>query len=338
MSFSLLQVRIPESRGLFVIILLTNLLNNVFREIITVSNGNLKASATAAVVMFVLVAVLFFGPLTIVYFVYKCILKHSYISFISSSIQTIGALLYYYGDNITFLIDTFNPELGCEENCVTGNRVAAVISLGLALIIIQIVPPIVHKFKKEGNFKKTPDWNSALDMITVLVKMDALYTTIVLMAHSSDEFCSTADVATSISLITIFVIVGVVVEAMQYYYALTTNENKKVFFTHLTTLGLFAFIICLPLYILADNFQPLDCAFRCDTFAANTTIHEINCNQTANNGVRLAFNAIVFIVVSVFSVVYFIGGWKFTAEKSTNCPEVKSEKSIDHQPLQEFAA
>jgi hypothetical protein len=31
------------------------------------------------------------------------------------------------------------------------------------------------------------------------------------------------------------------------------------------------------LYMLADNEQPMDCGFDCDTFAANQTINDLDC-------------------------------------------------------------
>ena len=296
-----------ESKGLFVIVLLATILDNIIQEIIIVSNGSREPSATAAVVVFVLVAILFFGSLVIVHFVYMCILKHHYSCFITSFIQTIGAILYYYGNNITGLIYTYNQALGCDKECVINNRIAAVFSLGMALIIFKLVPPIVGKFKKESSKKKIPDWFSALDMITVMVKVDALYSTVVVSVNT-EEFCGRADVATATAFISLSVIVGVAAEVAYWVYALTTDKTKNTLFTCLTTVGLFAFILCFPLYILADNHQPLDCAFGCDSFAVNLTMieHSLSCNRSLNSGVRLGFNTITFIVVTTFSIIYFV--------------------------------
>ena len=63
--------------------------------------------------------------------------------------------------------------------------------------------------------------------------------------------------------------------------------------------------ICLPFYLLADNFQPLDCAFSCDTIVANATISTTTCNRMANSAVRLGFTLTTLIIVLIFSGVYF---------------------------------
>ena len=296
-----------ESRALFVIILLANMLYNIIQEIITLSNGSRQASATAAMVMFVLVAALFTGSLTIVHFVYLCVLKHHYTSFIISSIITIGGILNYYGDNILDLIYEYDPELDCDETCVENFRTSAVFSLGLSLIIFRVVLPIVQKFSKKRHAKKkTPNWISALDMITILVTMDTLYSAVVMIANS-EEFCGRADTAIATSFICLSVIVGVAAEVAYWVHAQRTNKRKDLLFTCLTTIGLLAFILCYPLFLLADNHQPLDCAFGCDSYAANETAEDLaGCNQNLNSGVRLGFITISFIVMSSFSVLFFV--------------------------------
>ena len=63
--------------------------------------------------------------------------------------------------------------------------------------------------------------------------------------------------------------------------------------------------ISLPLYILSDNEQPLDCAWGCDSFVDNTTTiiaadSGINCNVKANSGMRLGLMIVtgLFVVLS----------------------------------------
>ena len=87
------------------------------------------------------------------------------------------------------------------------------------------------------------------------------------------------------------------------------NSNKEYIdksFNQLVTIGMILIVtICLPFYLLADNFQPLDCAFSCDTIVANATISTTTCNRTANSGVRLGFTLTTLIIVLIFSSVYF---------------------------------
>ena len=87
------------------------------------------------------------------------------------------------------------------------------------------------------------------------------------------------------------------------------NSNKEYIdksFNQLVTIGMILIVtICLPFYLLADNFQPLDCAFSCDTIVASATISTTTCNRTANSGVRLGFTLTTLIIVLIFSSVYF---------------------------------
>ncbi len=301
--------QIPESRGLFVIILLADMLNTIIREIIIVANNDPETSALVAVIMFGLVAVLFFGTLALGHFIYLCVYKHHYSSFIASAIQTLGALLYFYGDNVTYILGQYGPELGCNEDCVTSNRIAASFSLGVALIIFQLVPSLIHKLIKMTKGKSQtdsyPNWLAAIDMVTVLVKMDTLFSAVVVMVESPD-FCSRSDIATSVSFIIACMIIGIFAEIIYWLYALHSNKDKEIMFTGLVTAGLFVMMISFPMYILADNHQPLDCAFGCDSFAANRTINSMNCNKVANASTRLGFTTITFTLIAVISPIYFI--------------------------------
>ncbi len=129
------------------------------------------------------------------------------------------------------------------------------------------------------------------------------------MTQSSD-FCSSTEIAASSSFLSVCFVLGIASESIDYFYALDTNvRNKKYIdqsFNQLVTVGMILIVtICLPFYLLADNFQPLDCAFSCDTIVANATINTIRCNQTANSGVRLGFTLTTLIIVIIISGAYF---------------------------------
>ena len=154
---------------------------------------------------------------------------------------------------------------------------------------------------------RSPDWYTALDLITMFIKINTIYSAIVGMTQSTD-LCSSTEVAASSVFLSVCVLLGVASELID---ALDTNlkSNKEYIdksFNQLVTIGMILIVtICLPFYLLVDNFQPLDCAFSCDTIVANATISTTTCNRTANSGVRLGFTLTTLIIVLIFSSVYF---------------------------------
>ncbi|XP_064400105.1 uncharacterized protein LOC135346419 [Halichondria panicea] len=308
---------IAQSKVVFISLLVVDMLNTILQETITLSKGDRVASARAAIIVFVLCIIILFGPLTIGHYVYLCIARKNPVSFITSLLEIMGVLFFFYGNNITSIINNWRIELGCDSQCVLDNQIAAAFSLGMSLIIFQIVPSVLKKLlkllkRKQQHVKKTrsPDWYTALDLITMFIKINTIYSAIVGMTQSTD-FCSSTEVAASSVFLSICVLLGFASELIDYFYALDTNlkSNKEYIdksFNQLVTIGMILIVtICLPFYLLADNFQPLDCAFSCDTIVANATISTTTCNQTTNSGVRLGFTLTTLIIVLIFSGVYF---------------------------------
>ena len=67
--------------------------------------------------------------------------------------------------NIESVIGKCSTELGCDASCVLDNQIAAAFSLGMSLIIFQILPIAVKKLlkilkQKQEHTKKVrePDW------------------------------------------------------------------------------------------------------------------------------------------------------------------------------------
>ncbi len=322
---------VPEGRALFVIILLADMLNTIIREIILAINTDLETSALAAVIMFGLVAVLFFGSLVVTHFIYLCIYRHRYMSFVGSAIQTVGGLLYFYGDNVTYILGHYGPQLGCNSDCVTNNRIASSFALGVALIIFQIFPHLLHKIRIMTKGKplklRYPSWVSAIDMITIIVTMDTLFSAVAVMVESPD-FCSRSDIGTSVSFVIACIAVGCFAETIYWLYALHTNKEKNKSFTVLVTISFIVLIFCFPLYILADNHQPLDCAFGCDTFAANMTSN-LNCNVVANATTRFFFTVVTFILIAIISPIFF-----YCQKRNAKVVEIK--RDIDEHELEKM--
>ena len=196
--------------------------------------------------------------------------------------QIIASMLYFYGDNINYILERYGENLGCGDVCVENNRIAAVVTLGLSLILFHITPGVLRKIAKMNDWKYTETgWKSALDMLVIIVKIDTVFTVVAIMAQT-DEYCNSTDVGLSWSFVVICFFAGLV--AMIVYgvfscYKLDNSDKCKCI-----TLAFFLLLFCFPMYLLADNQQPIDCAFGCDTFAANMTQNEINCNMRGSAG------------------------------------------------------
>lgn len=319
--------------------LLADMLNSIFRDIIALSthaNENLRDAAVGSVVVFSLICLLVFLVTNVILFLvyirgdvrintkddelseincneYVVVLCRRIIIFL---VQIVGALLYFYGDNIGYIIQNYSEELGCGDECVVNNRIAAVVTLGLALIILHFFPATFEQFdiimydSNGCDFNNWDDntskYNYGLEMITIIVKIDIVYTAVAIMTQT-DEFCSHTDRALSITFVIICSLFGIIYMIISCGYSkLKINEGTK-------TLILLIVSLCLlppnvVLYLLADNQQPLDCAFNCDTFAANQTFNEINCNAQVNSGVRLLFMLLCFCFVATLSFIWICTG------------------------------
>lgn len=222
-------------------------------------------------------------------------------------VLSFAAALYIYGDNINYIMQRYGEELGCGEQCVTNNRIAAVISLGTALIILELFPPAIHKFIKIVEWEDTRStWYSSLDMITIILRVDVLYTAVAIFAQT-DEFCGHTDKALSASFITLCIIVGLSIMVINCVYSMkkVKNDDNAVFYMVGTCVPL---AFSLIMFMLADNEQPIDCAFICDSFAANQTLNDLSCNIQGTSGLRLGFMLVTFTIIVVVGFVLFCKG------------------------------
>lgn len=287
------------------------MLNTICREIISLitrGDSNKSSAALATVILFVLVVVLFFGILTTVNLIYLCCKDSDYkaIKIALLVIETTGALLYFYGDNIDFIFTQYGDVLGCGQQCVENNRIAAVITLGLALMFYHLFPPCLPKIAKLCKVKdKSTAWYSASDMMITILKVDALFTVVAIMAQTTD-FCSKTDLSISIAFFIICVIIGSALMVVYCIFSMNKlKEDGHDDWSWIVPLAFIILVICFPMYVLADNLQPLDCAWGCDSFATNETLNVIGCNTVGNSALRLGFTLVTFIAVLVLSLLLF---------------------------------
>ena len=281
------------------LLLLIDMFISIVRDSIAIADGgdSKTSSATAAIAIFGIVGLLFplvYSVLVAIYLVYIYNGGTDWtivtLKAISSFFAIVGAMLYLYGDNIMFVIK-HAIVLDCDETCVHNNRMAAFICLGLALIIFHLAPPVfqkLYKFFADGDDaeEKNP-WLLAMDMITVMVKTDMLYSVVFLMTVDID-FCSIGGHAASSVFIAICVLFAVIALIVYGIHALIVNDDgdNDSYLMPLTIFGAIVLIICLPLYLLADNEQPLGCTFAIGCGTQNTT--DLTCTQQLIDALCLA--------------------------------------------------
>ncbi len=81
------------------------------------------------------------------------------------------------------------------------------------------------------------------------------------------------------------------------------EDDKDV--RNVILLAVIFMLIIFALYMLADNVQPLDCAFGCNTFASNQTIIDIGCDKMGSSTLRFFSTLIAFLFVLFFSLGLF---------------------------------
>ena len=281
--------------------------NTLLREIITLSvlsTENSKAAAISTIAVFAteLLILLIIFPIGYGLYIYKESPEKPVIHSFSILLQTLGAVSYFYGDNINPIMQRYGEELDCDDSCINNNRIAAVMALGLSLIIFYLFPQVTNKISIMISWENVgTGWYSAIDMIGIILKLDIVFTIVEIMTQT-DEFCSTNDVGLSSPFIVICFFAGVFAMIIYGVYSCVKLDNSDK--CKCITFAFFLLVFCLPMYLLADNQQPLDCAFGCDTFAANMTENEINCEMYGNSGLRIGFTTLSFLIV-IFTPLAF---------------------------------
>ena len=334
------QQGLPEDKVTIILMLLADMLNSIIREITalaTHNEENLRGAAIVNIFFLVFICLLVFPAVNVVLFlVYICFEggcpDHAEVivrRIIITLIQTLGGMFYFFGDNIEYIMQNYSEELGCGEQCVVNVRIAAVVTLGLALIILQLFPVtfsqldffIKDQCSSDWN-DETSVWNNGMEMITIIVKVDILYTAVAVMTQTN-EFCGHIDVALSGSFIAICMVAGIAFMVVNFFYSWVKIDEDSAIRILVPSLFLLMFTLCL--YLLADNQQPLDCGFNCDTFAANQTLNEIACDAQTNSGVRFAFMLLSLGIATTLSFIWICIGM-YTSKDVDEVPDGPEDK------------
>lgn len=329
-------------------LLLADMLNIIIREAIFLSG--MGPTGLITLILYIILTVVTYVTYIIISMVYlqhyrKELRKdhqekegshHLYLKIILLAVETLGAVLNFYGDNISFILQHYGgeKELKCDQQCVENVRISAVITLGLALIC-HLFTPGLRRLTKILEYKtKIKGAHSAFDMITVFAKVDTVFTAVVIMAQT-DDFCSTTEKAISRGFLTLCVLVGVglmcfycFLSMIKFYRDADGFKGKCSYLVVLLVL----LIICFPIYLLADNFQPLDCDWGCDSFVTNGTLGALGCDAVGISRLRLGFSTATFLVVALIFTPTILILFRLTTEEE-NKEENESNENRERMEL-----
>ena len=133
-------------------------------------------------------------------------------------LQSLGAVLYFIGDNLSKLVNRYNKSLKIAE-------IAGTVCIAIALVFFLFVPQISHLlfdakkmcvktkkpvpkteiilvkpandeyYEQASKDKKFDDklWCTAIDTITLILKVEVLYSAVMAMTTASENVCSERD-------------------------------------------------------------------------------------------------------------------------------------------------
>ena len=214
---------------------------------------------------------------------------------------------YFIGDNLTELVSHYDIEAA---------RGASAIFFVIALMVFWITSPLSHLIRETHltSFHKKPTqrkrhWCNAIDTITIILKVDVLYSAVLVMVDTSDNVCESANIyllfLACILMGTAYVFIKILV--LWYDKNPVINYKCRVIVIFIAIIGLVSF----PLHTLMDNKLPLDCGFQCSDDismpAMDGSFPDLSlCSvQRANNaGIRFSLTLINLLVLTFFSLLF----------------------------------
>ena len=217
---------------LFVWLFVLNLLFNGIQEALHAANPDSKSEAVANVALFSLFG--FFGILIFPGIVDTCF--HISISFscklkFALIVRTwlevvLSALCYYIGNNLYSTVSVHGTQIDCDSECQNRCRIASIALLGLSLVSAYLIPLVskrilkcISDYKTYRKAVKKGYTNKLMKMIVEVVKIDILYTTLIMIGTSAgfvhsenDLLCDVKSVVSAVIILLACVLVGIVAE------------------------------------------------------------------------------------------------------------------------------
>ena len=260
-------------------------------------------------------------------------------------LQYVAVLFFFCGDNLEYAFDNYAKGVDCGSGCVYNIQLVAPILLGISTFLIKGHDQLFGKAKEASKdreeteegaaipkqeapratdntlrpvliflnyIKKNPDEEEnptmytyyALEMFALLVKSDAYYT-ILTSYFASDEYCSKRNMIFNWTFFASFIIYGLLVLFSKGVYATCKLGKDRI--RNIVLMWIIVILLCLilPIYILADSGQPLDCTGECVFYAGNTTAMEaLDCNRKdTKQKLRLIFTIVILLFLAIILII-----------------------------------
>ena len=289
---------------MLVSLLLFGMGHSAIQESIVLANDG---AAVASVMFCLLVAI--FLVVSITLSIYHSILyKWAAYSLFSLIVQHVGAVLYFVGDNLTQLVSRYGGDVEVA-------RGASMVFFVLALMVFWITPPLSHLIREthltssyEECTQSKKHWCNVIYTITVIIKVDVLYSAVLVMVDTTNDACT---FASTYLLFLLCILVGmayVFIKILVLWY----DKKPAINYRRIVTVILIAIIglVCFPLHTLMNNKLPLDCGFPCSEEiimpAMNSSATDLPlCSvQRVNNGLRLSVTLMNLLTLTFFSLLF----------------------------------
>ena len=221
---------------------------------------------------------------------------------ISCLYALLGPPLYYYGDNVSKVVDLVGDTFGCSADCQRALRISGVAVLFFFLLMNILIGRISKSKESKLNSKW---WGPVADMIVELLPLHILYSAFLSIARSnmiftSTSFCSEGERAVFAVVCTItfsYAIFSILYSFMKFIEEKPPTGYKVI-------VGVSGIVVFLGfvVYLLLDNSLPLD--FRLCYASVDDIAAVMMCLHNVRAGLS-AFCAIVVVCLGAVPAVLY---------------------------------
>ncbi len=187
---------------MFFLIFVMDVIYTICKECIALQ-GSDKHAAIATTAVF---GVLAFSTFLISLLQLICS-KKKWLPFCLWLVHIIIVEIYFYGKNISSIVNKFGDELGCDEHCVRNNRLAAIGCMGFTLLLLYTIPLLHDYIKKQSGNQHHPLWHYFYGVILVLVHINSMYSAVLSIIPEELE-CSIESLVLSVAFLLFATFIG----------------------------------------------------------------------------------------------------------------------------------